>query len=497
MKLKSYFRKGEQPKSHQLSSESEDDYDPRERVPTLRPGQYDGTTPWTEFLHRFESCAKANYWSAKTMAVQLKFCMVGAAGAIIHRNPRSTQWDYVRLVEEIDTAYGPSSQHAAAVAIELRQRVRKPGEALHVLRDDIYGRVSVAYSNRAEAEQDAIGVEVFTNALGDAEILQKLLEQRPQTLAQAFDIAHRYETTKRAASYVAGLMHSGARDIAERRPRAMVIREGTDEEELKTATAPPSAIFKPASSSHSHTPYRGKSPRDIKWDEIRCHNCSGLGHMKRNCPSPRNATRALTSTMSPQSSRSAVLHLKAQGQEINIHMIVYELEVCAVLDSGARKSVFPLCHYNAIHPDVRPPLQSSIVETLIGVGPGDIPVLGEAHIPVQINNRQVSVLFLVADIAGDEALLGHPFLSQAQARLDFGNQRIVLFGEEVPYFDSKNKPKAHSVRVARTVVLEAGQEFVVRGNIHLKDPVEGGLMLSPTPPSGPPAPTGALCPELY
>ena len=100
------------------------------------------------------------------MAVQLKFCMVGAAGAIIHRNPRSTQWDYVRLVEEIETAYGPSSQHAAAVAIELRQRVRKPGEALHVLRDDIYGRVSVAYSNRADAEQDAIGVEVFTNALG-------------------------------------------------------------------------------------------------------------------------------------------------------------------------------------------------------------------------------------------------------------------------------------------------------------------------------------------
>ena len=98
----------------------------------VKGGQYDGTTPWTEFLHRFESWAKANYWSAKTMAVQLKFCMVGAAGAIIHRNSRSTQWDYVCLVEEIDTAYGPSSQHAAAVAIELRQRVRKPGEALHV-----------------------------------------------------------------------------------------------------------------------------------------------------------------------------------------------------------------------------------------------------------------------------------------------------------------------------------------------------------------------------
>lgn len=32
-------------KRHQVSSESEDEYDSRERIPILRPGQYDGTTP--------------------------------------------------------------------------------------------------------------------------------------------------------------------------------------------------------------------------------------------------------------------------------------------------------------------------------------------------------------------------------------------------------------------------------------------------------------------
>lgn len=47
-----------------------------------------------------------------------------------------------------------SSEHAAAVAIQLRQRVRRPGEVLHVLRDDIYERVAVAHSDRTEAEQD-------------------------------------------------------------------------------------------------------------------------------------------------------------------------------------------------------------------------------------------------------------------------------------------------------------------------------------------------------
>lgn len=44
----------------------------------------------------------------------------------------------------------------------------------------------------------------------------------------------------------------------------------------------------------------------------------------------------------------------------------------------------------------------------------------ETHIEVQLNNRQVSVHFLVADIADDEALLGHLFLTQAHAHLDLG-----------------------------------------------------------------------------
>ena len=57
----------------------------------------------------------------------------------IHRNPQSSQWNYRHLVEEMENAYGSSSEHAAAVAIELRERVRKLGEALHVLRNYIYG----------------------------------------------------------------------------------------------------------------------------------------------------------------------------------------------------------------------------------------------------------------------------------------------------------------------------------------------------------------------
>ncbi|XP_023283321.1 ephrin type-B receptor 2-like [Seriola lalandi dorsalis] len=102
----------------------------------------------------FESCAQANHWSEKTKAVQLRFNLTGAAGAIIHKNPRSGRWSYQQIVDEIEAAYGPCSEHAAAIGIELRQRVRQPGETLHSLRDDIYEKVSIVYADRTEREQE-------------------------------------------------------------------------------------------------------------------------------------------------------------------------------------------------------------------------------------------------------------------------------------------------------------------------------------------------------
>ena len=159
------------------------------------------------------------------MAVQLRFSLTGAAGAIIHKNPRSAKWGYQRIVEEIEEAYGPCSEHAAAVGIELRQRTRKPGESLHTLRDDIYERVSIAYADRGEMEQEAISVETFTNALAEAELVQKLLEQKPRTLARAYDIARRYEATRKAAQSVTQLMRLGAASPAEQRARAAMVSE--------------------------------------------------------------------------------------------------------------------------------------------------------------------------------------------------------------------------------------------------------------------------------
>lgn len=94
----------------------------------------------------------------KRLAIQLRFSLSDAADAIVHKNPNSANWSHECIVQEVDAAYGSQSAHAAAVGIDLRQRVRKPGQAMHALRDDIYKKVVIVYGDRTELEQDSIAV---------------------------------------------------------------------------------------------------------------------------------------------------------------------------------------------------------------------------------------------------------------------------------------------------------------------------------------------------
>ncbi|KAK5868010.1 hypothetical protein PBY51_012457 [Eleginops maclovinus] len=85
-------------------------------------------------------------------------------------------------------------------------------------------------------------------------MVQKLLEQRPQTLAQAYDIARRHETTKQAVLYVTSRMHPGAHNITERWPRAAIVREIAEEEPIETAATSPGPRWKPEPAHSSPYP---------------------------------------------------------------------------------------------------------------------------------------------------------------------------------------------------------------------------------------------------
>ncbi|KAM6975889.1 retrovirus-related Pol polyprotein from transposon 412 [Tautogolabrus adspersus] len=420
-------------------SSDDEPYGTKERITTLRPGQFDGSGSWKDFLYQFESCAKANSWTEKTMAVQLRFSLTGTAGAIVHKNPKSARWSYQRIVEEIETAYGPCSEHAAAIGIELRQRVRRPGEALHTLRDDIYEKVSIVYADRSETDQDCISVEVFINALADAEVVQKLLEEHPRTLARAYDIAHSTHWTPTKP----------------------------------TQGAPkPNQQWQPNKSRYKKTGF----------GEVICHNCSGVGHIQRACPSPRRPPQPFANTnLNPcPDTSTVVISTKSQEEEMFVMIEIHGVKICALLDSGARRNVLPLHHFNSIPTDFKPPVQPSTTQVLQGIGPDGLAVLGEVILPVHVAGRLAQVNFIMADTAATtEVILGHPFLQQTQARLDYGRREKTLFSVKVPRYDPSHRDEANFVRVARTTVLEPGCEYVVPGASSLHGAAERDMMLSP------------------
>ncbi|CAI5682172.1 unnamed protein product [Oreochromis niloticus] len=444
-----------------------------EKIPTLQPDYFDGSGSWKDFLYEFETCAKANCWTEKTMAVQLRFSLRGAAGAIIHKNPKSARWSYQRIVEEVEAAYGPCSEHAAAIGIELRQRIRKPGEALHTLRDDIYEKVSIVYANCSELEQDCIAVEIFTNALADAEMVQKLLEEQPRTLARAYEIAHRFETTKRAARAVTQLMQPGARVSAAQGARTAALRENVH----MLSYEPPERAQRPYQRGRQSWSTFNKSSRK----EAVCHNCSGIGHLQRNCPSPRSpAQKPVKAARGPAPDPGTVFH--NGGQDVMcVQIVIQGREIRALLDSGARRNVLPLHHFNTIPAESRPQVQASIAQTLQGIGPEGLAILGEVILPVHVGSSVNSVDFLLADMAeGTEVILGHPFLQQSCACLDYGRQEITLLDEKIPFFGLCPQPQVLVVRVAPTMVLEPGCEYVVPRFSSFHCAAHRDMILSPT-----------------
>ncbi|XP_078799615.1 uncharacterized protein LOC144990300 [Oryzias latipes] len=455
-----------------------------ERIPILQPDRFDGSRSWRDFLYHFESCAEANHWTEKTKVVQLRFCLLGAAGAIIHKNPRSASWSFQRIVEEIEAAYGPSSEHAAAIGIELRQRVRRPGEALHTLRDDIYEKVAIVYGDCTESEQERISVEIFTNALTDTDIIQKLLEDQPKTLAEAYQKAHRFETTRSAARAVTQLMRSGvgARGGTIHGARAAPLREYTSNQEdgkaQKVVPTPSGQAGRSVRRQAAES--RRKKTRE---DELICHNCSGVGHFQKHCPSPRwpmPGPRKANLLPSTNGNNTVVIYAKSPEEEMCVQIMIHGVRMCALLDSGARRKVLPLHLFHLIPNGIQPPISPSTVHTLQGIGPEGLAVLGEVDLPVNVGCRVISVNFIIADTTeSTEVILGHPFLLQTQACLDYGSKEITLFGEKVPPFKPDPQPATHLVRVARTTVLEAGCEYIVPGTSQAGFATSEDLMLSP------------------
>lgn len=257
-----------------------------EKVPVLRPPEFNGKGSWTEFRYRFENVARSNRWSAETCCDQLRHCLVGEAGSVLIKNAASRYWDYQTLLEELGTVFGPQREHSFSWLRKLNNRERKKGESLYALRDDLCQLVDRAYPEMPPRQREGILVRHFTQALGNPHVIAKVLDQEPATIVEAYDIASRAETQWETALSMGATSKGDASHRAVREAEATRAEEATRTllEEVSKIGQAVSKLEDAQSQKEKVAPAVPTSP-DTGWG-FTCFVCGSGDHLARDCPVP-------------------------------------------------------------------------------------------------------------------------------------------------------------------------------------------------------------------
>ncbi|KAJ8949007.1 hypothetical protein NQ318_005181 [Aromia moschata] len=213
----------------------------------MKPPQFDGKSPWVNYLRQFEAAAKANGWSLAEKATALTLALRGDATDILQTLSLEEQEDYHQLVRHLEMRYGQSHLEHVYHS-QLKNRYQKSNESLQEFEADIARLVRLAYSSTSENVMERLAVQAFLDGLRDTETRQALT---PSKLVDALARALEFEAAKQSC-----------RGQAKVRRMEEGVEEGTcNEAEIRRVV-------------------EGM----LEKRQIRCWNCGKVGHVRSRCP---------------------------------------------------------------------------------------------------------------------------------------------------------------------------------------------------------------------
>ncbi|KAJ8980348.1 hypothetical protein NQ317_019235 [Molorchus minor] len=164
----------------------------------MKPPQFDGKTPWPNYLRQFEAAAKTNDWSMDEKATALTLALRGDATDILQTLSSTEQADYEQLIKHLEMRYGQTNLEHVYHS-QLKNRYQKPSETLKEFQVDISRLVRLAYPATPEAVMERLAVQAFLDGLRDGETRQALILARPTNLVDALTRALEFEAAKQCA----------------------------------------------------------------------------------------------------------------------------------------------------------------------------------------------------------------------------------------------------------------------------------------------------------
>ena len=163
----------------------------------LKPPHFDGQEDLTEFLEAFQISVEINKWNYEAKGLYLASSLHGNARTILQELETTEKRDYRTLVKKLTERYG-SLNKVEVFRTQLKNRVRKPGESISELAQNIRKLSIQSYPNAPKTWIETIGLDSFIDALTDSDIRIKLKEAELTTISEAEQTGIRLEAYRTA-----------------------------------------------------------------------------------------------------------------------------------------------------------------------------------------------------------------------------------------------------------------------------------------------------------
>ncbi|KAJ8957761.1 hypothetical protein NQ317_007346 [Molorchus minor] len=349
----------------------------------MKPPQFDGKTPWPNYLRQFEAAAKTNDWSMDEKATALTLALRGDATDILQTLSSAEQADYEQLIKHLEMS-----------------------ETLKEFQVDISRLVRLAYPATPEAVMERLAVQAFLDGLRDGETRQALILARPTNLVDALTRALEFEAAKQCArgqARIRQVEEDSNGDTMEATIRKFVKEALSEAKKGAMLEVRKSGAYKKTLPGE---PGRGYS--------------NGAGKLNRVDDKGQPSIR------DPQAPRkiAQVASLEHQSNSIFIDALVDGKPRELLLDTGATRTI--------IRPDiVRTSTKVKPTPWRLRTATGQPATIhGEVGVTFNIGNTCFNGQVLVADIE-DELILGMDIMNTKGFKLDFKRGVLQINEEEV------------------------------------------------------------------
>ena len=162
----------------------------------LKPGTFDGSGNWTDYLIQFNLIAGYYRWSNYDRALQLATHLRGTAQGVLSDLSQEQRTNFNLLISALATRFEPVQQSELYWA-KKKSRIRRKGEPIVELAQDIRKPLRLAYPSATTGVLEQLPKDCFIDALNDHDLEWAVLQGKPFSVEDALKLALEYEAFQR------------------------------------------------------------------------------------------------------------------------------------------------------------------------------------------------------------------------------------------------------------------------------------------------------------